>query len=91
MELRGIKGISKVFLRQEKVARFNAHGKYMKDEGQQEWLLDTEGVALLRVMCVEEVDHTQCNRSVKPLSSARVLASFAGTHLLDFVLLFRVA
>jgi len=60
MELRGIKGISKVFLRQEKKALFTPSGKYQKDEDQ--WVLDTEGVALLRVMCVDEVDHTQCNR-----------------------------
>lgn len=59
MELRGIKGISKVFLRQEKVAKFSPAGKFTKE--QEEWVLDTEGVALLRVMCVEEVDHTQCN------------------------------
>ncbi len=56
MELRGIKGISKVFLRQEKVAKFTPTGKLQKDE--EEWVLDTEGVALLRVMCVDEVDHT---------------------------------
>lgn len=57
MELRGIKGISKVFLRQEKVARFSPEGKYSKDE--EEWVLDTEGIALLRVMCESQVDHRQ--------------------------------
>jgi len=62
MELRGIKGISKVFLRQEKKARFTPAGRYEKD--QEEWVLDTEGVALLRVMCVEEVDHSLCNSNV---------------------------
>lgn len=63
MELRGIKGITKVFLRQDKVAKFHPNsGKYNKDE--EEWVLDTEGVALLRVMCVPEVEHSTCVSNV---------------------------
>ena len=62
MELRGIKGITKVFLRQEKMAKYTDRGRYQKDEDV--WVLDTEGVALLRVMCVDEVDHRQTNSNV---------------------------
>jgi len=64
MELRGIKGISKVFLRQEMVPRFRPNGEYIKSDEEKEWLLDTEGIALLRVMCVPEVDHRQTSSNV---------------------------
>ena len=61
MELRGIKGITKVFMREEKRSRFLPNGSY--DASETAWMLDTEGVALQRVMTVEEVDfvHTTSN------------------------------
>ena len=61
MELRGIKGITKVFMREEKKSKWLPNGSY--DSSEQMWALDTEGVALQRVMAVEEVDfkHTTSN------------------------------
>lgn len=56
MELRGIKNITKVFMKEEKKPKFLADGKYYDKDT--EWVLDTEGVALLRCMTVDEVDHT---------------------------------
>jgi DNA-directed RNA polymerase II subunit RPB1 len=57
MELRGIKGISKVFMRKEKKPYFHEQtGAFIDTE--EEWVLDTEGVSLLRVMSVPEVEHT---------------------------------
>jgi len=74
MKLRGIDGITKVFMRKEKRRTLNAavsclfktagvvngsrgQGGYSEEE--QEWVLDTEGCALLSVMAVEEVDYTR--------------------------------
>jgi DNA-directed RNA polymerase II subunit RPB1 len=55
MPLRGIPGITKVFMRKEKKTFVNAAGSF--DDSQKEWLLDTEGVNLLQVMSVDEVNH----------------------------------
>lgn len=61
MELRGIKGITKVFMKREKLPRF-VDGNY--DDHDEQWVLDTEGVALLRVMAVDEVDHRRTTSNV---------------------------
>ncbi|VFR02519.1 unnamed protein product [Cuscuta campestris] len=53
MALRGIPDINKVFIKNTKVQKFDV------DEGfkaENEWMLDTEGVNLLAVMCHEDVD-----------------------------------
>jgi DNA-directed RNA polymerase II subunit RPB1 len=55
MPLKGIEGISKVFMRTEKKLRFTEEGVF-GDMGE-EWILDTEGVAMLAVMSIPEVDH----------------------------------
>jgi DNA-directed RNA polymerase II subunit RPB1 len=53
--LRGVKDIKRVFLREVKGNSLNARGVY---EGINEWILDTEGSALMRVMYdCPEVDH----------------------------------
>ena len=62
MELRGIKGITKVFMREEKKSKWLANGSF--DSSEQEWVLDTEGVALQRVMAVEEVDFKNTTSNV---------------------------
>ncbi|KAL5997271.1 DNA-directed RNA polymerase II subunit rpb1 [Asimina triloba] len=56
MALRGIPDINKVFIKSGKINKFD------KNEGfrpETEWMLDTEGVNLLAVMCHEDVDATR--------------------------------
>eukprot|EP00850_Spirogloea_muscicola_P018640 SM000173S03009 [mRNA] locus=s173:142606:150701:- [translate_table: standard] len=56
MSLRGIEEIRKVFIRAAKRNLFDDDRGVRTEE---EWMLDTEGVALLAVMCYEEVDATR--------------------------------
>lgn len=44
----------KVFIREAKRTRYNPEAGF---ETKTEWMLDTEGVNLLEVMCHEEVDY----------------------------------
>ena len=62
MELRGIKGIDKVFMRKEKKIYFDENNQFNDRDDQ--WILDTEGVALQRVLTVDEVDHTRTSSNV---------------------------
>ncbi|GAB4819036.1 hypothetical protein N2152v2_006082 [Parachlorella kessleri] len=56
--LQGIEGIRKVFLREAKRTRLDREGGqgFVTDN---EWVLDTEGVNLLAVMCHPDVDYTR--------------------------------
>nr|CAD1830564.1 unnamed protein product [Ananas comosus var. bracteatus] len=56
MALRGIPDIHKVFIKSGKVNRFDKSEGFKPDV---EWMLDTEGVNLLAVMCHEDVDATR--------------------------------
>ncbi|KAJ3693705.1 hypothetical protein LUZ60_009185 [Juncus effusus] len=56
MALRGIPDINKVFIKQGKVNRFDENEGFKPEV---EWMLDTEGVNLLAVMCHEDVDPTR--------------------------------
>ncbi|KAK9691541.1 hypothetical protein RND81_09G203000 [Saponaria officinalis] len=56
MTLKGIPDINKVFIKQTKVSKFDEQ-KGFKSET--EWMLDTEGVNLLSVMCHQDVDATR--------------------------------
>uniref|UniRef100_A0A0D9XW28 DNA-directed RNA polymerase subunit n=1 Tax=Leersia perrieri TaxID=77586 RepID=A0A0D9XW28_9ORYZ len=56
MALRGIPDINKVFIKHGKVNKFKDDDGFKSDE---EWMLDTEGVNLLAVMCHEDVDATR--------------------------------
>jgi len=56
MNLGGIPGISKVFMRQTKPTFVDEKGKFAQKE---EWVLDTEGVNLLAVMSHDSIDHTR--------------------------------
>ncbi|KAG5135211.1 hypothetical protein JHK82_026399 [Glycine max] len=56
MTLRGIPDINKVFIKNAKVQKFDENEGF-KSNG--EWMLDTEGVNLLAVMCHEDVDATR--------------------------------
>lgn len=58
VELRGIVGIEKVFMRQVNRGYWDDNHNWDKQK-QKEWVLDTEGSALLDVMAVEEVDDTR--------------------------------
>lgn len=54
LALRGIPDIKKVFIREAKRTRYEPAVGF---ETKTEWMLDTEGVNLLEVMCHEEVDY----------------------------------
>jgi DNA-directed RNA polymerase II subunit RPB1 len=56
MALRGIPDINKVFIKHGKVNKFDQNEGFKADN---EWMLDTEGVNLLAVMCHEDVDATR--------------------------------
>ncbi|KNA21792.1 hypothetical protein SOVF_040130 [Spinacia oleracea] len=56
MALKGIPDINKVFIKQSKVNKFDEEKGF---KAETEWMLDTEGVNLLAVMCHEEVDSTR--------------------------------
>ncbi|GJN39639.1 hypothetical protein PR202_gb28770 [Eleusine coracana subsp. coracana] len=56
MALRGIPDINKVFIKYGKVNKFDDNEGFKPDN---EWMLDTEGVNLLAVMCHEDVDATR--------------------------------
>lgn len=56
MKLRGINGIKKVFIREVKKNVFDDTEGF---KPQTEWMLDTEGVNLMEVMCHPGVDHTR--------------------------------
>ncbi|XP_040371173.1 DNA-directed RNA polymerase II subunit RPB1 isoform X1 [Rosa chinensis] len=53
MALQGIPEIKKVFIKHGKVNKFDQNEGFIAE---QEWMLDTEGVNLLAVMCHEDVD-----------------------------------
>uniref|UniRef100_A0A453MAQ0 DNA-directed RNA polymerase n=1 Tax=Aegilops tauschii subsp. strangulata TaxID=200361 RepID=A0A453MAQ0_AEGTS len=59
----GIPDINKVFIKERKVNKFDENDGFTqksdnKDKNK-EWMLDTEGVNLLAVMCHEDVDTTR--------------------------------
>jgi len=54
MGLKGITGISKVFMSQANVKEFDSNGKYTKDR--KEWILETDGINLVDVFQLPEVD-----------------------------------
>ncbi|KAK9493318.1 hypothetical protein V1508DRAFT_416385 [Lipomyces doorenjongii] len=56
ISLRGVEGISRVFMLQYEPNLPNANGEYQK---QKEWVLETDGVNLAEVMAVDGVDYTR--------------------------------
>ncbi|KAK9472205.1 DNA-directed RNA polymerase II subunit RPB1 [Dipodascopsis tothii] len=56
ISLRGIEGISRVFMMKNEPNVLGENGEYKK---QMEWVLETDGVNLSEVMAVEGVDHTR--------------------------------
>ncbi|CAO2141859.1 unnamed protein product [Urochloa humidicola] len=56
MALRGIPDINKVFLKEVKISKFDEKCGFQSPG---EWMLDTDGVNLLAVMCHEDVDATR--------------------------------
>ncbi|XVE87489.1 hypothetical protein DITRI_Ditri18aG0121500 [Diplodiscus trichospermus] len=93
MALRGIPDINKVFIKHSKASKFDEADGYKTGE---EWVLDTEGVNLLSVMCHEDVDarRTTSNHLIEVievlgieavrrslLDELRVVISFDGSYV----------
>lgn len=93
MALRGIPDINKVFIKQGKVNKFDENEGFKPES---EWMLDTEGVNLLAVMCHEDVDsrRTTSNHLIEVievlgieavrrslLDELRVVISFDGSYV----------
>ncbi|KAG9136952.1 hypothetical protein Leryth_013806 [Lithospermum erythrorhizon] len=93
MALRGIPDINKVFIKNSKVQKFDEHEGFKTET---EWMLDTEGVNLLAVMCHEDVDakRTTSNHLIEVievlgieavrkalLDELRVVISFDGSYV----------
>ncbi|KAA8532028.1 hypothetical protein F0562_006830 [Nyssa sinensis] len=93
MALRGIPGINKVFIKNGKVNKFDENEGFKSET---EWMLDTEGVNLLAVMCNEDVDarRTTSNHLIEIievfgieavrrslLDELRVVISFDGSYV----------
>ncbi|PPD96835.1 hypothetical protein GOBAR_DD06103 [Gossypium barbadense] len=93
MALRGIPDINKVFIKHSKASKFDEADGYKTGE---EWVLDTEGVNLLAVMCHEDVDarRTTSNHLIEVievlgieavrrslLDELRVVISFDGSYV----------
>ncbi|KAL8542647.1 hypothetical protein ACS0TY_003506 [Phlomoides rotata] len=93
MALRGIPDINKVFIKNSKVNKFDEDDGF---KAENEWMLDTEGVNLLAVMCHEDVDEkrTTSNHLIEVievlgieavrkalLDELRVVISFDGSYV----------
>ncbi|KAL9142182.1 hypothetical protein ABFS82_14G152000 [Erythranthe guttata] len=93
MALRGIPDINKVFIKNSKLNKFDENDGF---KAENEWMLDTEGVNLLAVMCHEEVDvrRTTSNHLIEVievlgieavrrslLDELRVVISFDGSYV----------
>lgn len=93
MALRGIPDINKVFIKSGKVNKFDENEGFKPEV---EWMLDTEGVNLLAVMCHEDVDarRTTSNHLIEVievlgieavrrslLDELRVVISFDGSYV----------
>ncbi|KAL3846076.1 hypothetical protein ACJIZ3_003479 [Penstemon smallii] len=93
MALRGIPDINKVFIKNSKVNKFDESEGF---KAENEWMLDTEGVNLLAVMCHEDVDsrRTTSNHLIEVievlgieavrkalLDELRVVISFDGSYV----------
>lgn len=93
MALRGIPDINKVFIKHGKVNKFDENEGF---KAENEWMLDTEGVNLLAVICHEDVDakRTTSNHLIEVievlgieavrkalLDELRVVISFDGSYV----------
>ncbi|TXG59862.1 hypothetical protein EZV62_014435 [Acer yangbiense] len=93
MALRGIPDINKVFIKKGKMNKFDENEGFKSVD---EWMLDTEGVNLLAVLCHEEVDakRTTSNHLIEIievlgieavrralLDELRVVISFDGSYV----------
>ncbi|KAL1546514.1 DNA-directed RNA polymerase II subunit rpb1 [Salvia divinorum] len=93
MALRGIPDINKVFIKNGKVNKFDENEGF---KAENEWMLDTEGVNLLAVICHDDVDasRTTSNHLIEVievlgieavrkalLDELRVVISFDGSYV----------
>ncbi|KAK9451487.1 DNA-directed RNA polymerase II subunit RPB1 [Limtongia smithiae] len=79
ISLRGIEGISRVFMMEYEPNVANANGEYQK---QKEWVLETDGVNLSAVMAVDGVDYTRTytNSFVEVMSVLGIEATRAALY-----------
>ncbi|KAK9479720.1 hypothetical protein V1514DRAFT_350949 [Lipomyces japonicus] len=79
ISLRGIEGISRVFMLQYEPNVLNADGEYQKEK---EWVLETDGVNLAEVMAIDGVDYTRTytNSFVEVLSVLGIEATRAALY-----------
>lgn len=60
VSLRGVEGIRRVFMVKQDKVEINASGTHTtKSDNVQEWVLETDGVNLKKVLCVDGVDFTR--------------------------------
>uniref|UniRef100_A0A453CSM0 DNA-directed RNA polymerase subunit n=1 Tax=Aegilops tauschii subsp. strangulata TaxID=200361 RepID=A0A453CSM0_AEGTS len=59
LALGGVPDINKVFIKEGEVNKFDEKDGFTQKAKNKEWMLDTEGVNLLAVMCHEDVDATR--------------------------------
>ena len=57
--LRGVKGINRVFLTKADQVAILSDGSIVSNEETKEWVLETDGVNLKTVMCIDGVDFTR--------------------------------
>lgn len=59
ISLRGVKGINRVFLTKADQVAILSDGSIVSNEETKEWVLETDGVNLKTVMCIDGVDFTR--------------------------------
>ncbi|KDQ17519.1 hypothetical protein BOTBODRAFT_29699 [Botryobasidium botryosum FD-172 SS1] len=60
VSLRGVEGIRRVFMVEHDMKTIKPTGEFAsKNDGQKEWVLETDGVNLKKVLCVDGVDFTR--------------------------------
>lgn len=92
--LRGVSGVERAFIREEKIVAENADGSLVlsnSDPRCKEWVLDTTGTALAKVLTIDDVDATTTysNSFIEILGVLGIEAARAGLlHELAMVLSF---
>ena len=67
VSLRGVEGIQRVFMIKQDRTIINAQGEYTaKKDGLFEWILETDGINLKKVLCVDGVDFSRTSSNSCP-------------------------
>jgi DNA-directed RNA polymerase II subunit RPB1 len=59
LQLRGVSGVQRVYMRDVQVVEYDADEGFMRDPDNKEWTLETDGSNLLAVLAVPKVDPTR--------------------------------